>query len=56
MAKFLKRAFGGYDERELVVSLTVEKLQTKAKEAYQKVFIEFKRGDKQQRLGNGQNI
>lgn len=56
MAKFLKRALGNYQERELVVSLVVEKFNAKSKEAYSNVFVEFKRGDKQQRLGNKLNI
>jgi len=49
MAKFLKRLAGGYVEKELLMQITLDKLQCVSKQAYLKLFIEFKRGDKVER-------
>jgi hypothetical protein len=49
MAKFFKRLVGGYEEKELLMQTTLDKLQCVSKQPYLKLFIEFKRGDKVER-------
>ena len=49
MAKFLKKLAGGYVDKELLIQITVDKLQCFSKQSYLKLFIEFKRGDKVER-------
>ena len=46
MAKFFKRLTGGYEEKQLLMQMTIEKLQCVSKQPYTRLFIEFKRGDK----------
>ena len=40
---------GGYVEKELLMQITLDKLQCFSKQSYLKLFIEFKRGDKVER-------
>ncbi len=49
MAKFLNRWAGGYVEKELLMQITLDRLQCISKQSYLKLFIEFKRGDKVER-------
>ena len=49
MAKFLKRAFGGYEEKQLLMQMTLDKIQCVSKQPYMRLFIEFKRGEKVER-------
>ena len=49
MAKFFKRLVGGYEEKELLMQMTLDKLQSVSNSSYKKIFIEFKRGDKVER-------
>ena len=49
MAKFLKRLVGSYEEKNLLMQITLDKLECVTKQAYLRLFIEFKRGDKVER-------
>ena len=49
MDKFLKKALGSYVDKELLIQITVDKLQCVSKQSYVKLYIEFQRGDKKEK-------